>query len=222
MLSDKELPGHLRPNPRPVSRRDRGVDRLPDRGIESSDPLGHLDPERRRIVDDLERCPQPHDVPEVLSSEVGAFQLLEPQLGQRMQPAPEQSAHLLRRHRVADVQTVDSLHAGTDPHPGRLAPFGVVRGEPGVPLVGRVQGSDLPGQIVITGPGGELVQAHGHTPERQFRPPRRSRRPGVPSVSALGVWDIGASEFEGVRRSGMRRSDLWITELNVTAVTISY
>ena len=163
MLSDKELPGYLRPNPRPVSRRDRGVDRLPDRGIESSDPLGHLDPERRRIVDDLERCPQPHDVPEVLSSEVGAFQLLEPQLGQRMQPAPEQSAHLLRRHRVADVQTVDTLHAGTDPHPGRLAPFGVVRGEPGVSLVGRVQGSDLPGQIVITRPGGELVQAHGHT-----------------------------------------------------------
>ncbi len=29
MLSDKELPGHLRPNPRPVSRRDRGVDRPP-------------------------------------------------------------------------------------------------------------------------------------------------------------------------------------------------
>ena len=107
MLSDKELPGYLRPNPRPVSRRDRGVDRLPDRGIESSDPLGHLDPERRRIVDDLERCPQPHDVPEVLSSEVGAVQLLQPRLGQRMQPAPEQSAHLLRRHRVADVQTVD-------------------------------------------------------------------------------------------------------------------
>jgi hypothetical protein len=46
MLSDKELPGYLRPNPRPVSRRDRDIDRLPDRGVESSDPLGHLDPER--------------------------------------------------------------------------------------------------------------------------------------------------------------------------------
>jgi hypothetical protein len=55
------------------------VDRLPDRGIERSDPLGHLDPERRRIVQDLERCPQPHDVPEVVSSQVGAFQLLQPQ-----------------------------------------------------------------------------------------------------------------------------------------------
>jgi hypothetical protein len=90
MLSDKELPSY----PRPVSRRDRGVDRLPDRRIESNNPLGHLNPERRRLVDDLERCPQPHGVPEVLSSEVGAFQLLEPQLGQRMQTAAEQGAHL--------------------------------------------------------------------------------------------------------------------------------
>jgi hypothetical protein len=103
VLRGKDLPGYLGPNPRPVSRRDRGVDRLPDHGIQSNDPLGHLDPERRRIVDDLERCPQPHDVMEVPSSEVGAVQLLEPQLRQRMQPAPEQSAHLLRRHRVADV-----------------------------------------------------------------------------------------------------------------------
>jgi hypothetical protein len=85
MLSDKELPSYLRPNPGPVSRRDRGVDRFPDGGIESSDPLGNLNPERRRIVDGLKRCPQPHDVLEVLSSEVGAFQLLEPQFGQRMQ-----------------------------------------------------------------------------------------------------------------------------------------
>jgi hypothetical protein len=51
MLSDKELPSHLRPNPRPISRRDRNIDRLPDRAIESRDPFGHLDPERRRIVD---------------------------------------------------------------------------------------------------------------------------------------------------------------------------
>jgi hypothetical protein len=73
MLSGKELPGYLGPNPRPVSGRDRGVDRLLDRGIKSNDSLGHLDLERRGVVDDLERCPQPHDVLEVLFSEVGAF-----------------------------------------------------------------------------------------------------------------------------------------------------
>jgi hypothetical protein len=187
MLSGKELPGYLGPNPGSVSRRDRGVDRVPDRGIESSDPLGHLDPERRRIVHDFERCPQPHHVLEVSSSEVRAFQLLQPQ----------QSAHLLRRHRVADIQTVDTCHAGTDPHPGRLAPLGVIRSQPGASLVGRVQGSDLPGQIVITRPGAELVQAHSHTPKRQSRPPRRSPRPGVPSVSALGVSAIMISEGLG-------------------------
>ena len=30
MLSDKELPSYLGPNPGSISRRDRGVDRLPD------------------------------------------------------------------------------------------------------------------------------------------------------------------------------------------------
>jgi hypothetical protein len=50
MLGDKELPSYLRPNPRSVNRRDRGVDRLPDRGIQRSDPPSHLHPERRRIV----------------------------------------------------------------------------------------------------------------------------------------------------------------------------
>jgi hypothetical protein len=89
MLSDKELPSYLGPNPRPVSCRNRGVDRLPDRGIQRSDPLGHL--ERRRIVDDLERCPQPHDVTEVPFSEVGALQLLQPCLGRRMQPHPNKA-----------------------------------------------------------------------------------------------------------------------------------
>ena len=192
MLSDKELPGHLCPNPRPVSRRDRGVDRLPDRRIESSNPLGHLNPKRRRIIDDLERCPQPHHVPEVPSSKVGAVQLLQLCLGQRMQPAPKQSAHLLRRHRIADIQTVDTCHAGTDPHSRRLAPLGVIRRQAGMTLLGRIQGSDLPGQIVITRPGGELMQTHRHTPERPPHPPRRSHRPGGTSVSAPGVWHIGS------------------------------
>jgi hypothetical protein len=195
MLGDKELPRHLHPNPRPVRRRDRGIDRLPDRRIERSDPLSHLDVERRRIVHDLERCPQPHDILEVLPSEVGAVQLLQPCLGQRMQPAPEQSPHLLRRHRIAHVQTVDTRHAGPDPHPGRLAPLGVIRGEPDVSLVGRVQGSDLPGQIVITGSCSELVQAHRHTHPKGYMPPGRSSRPELlPTVHGVyRVCDLSRS-----------------------------
>jgi len=104
---------------------------------------------------------------------------------------------------------------GNRPTPGRLAPFGVVRGEPGASLVGRVQGSDLPGQIVITRPGGELVQAHGHTPERQFRPPRRSRPPGgtsrqwAPMSTALRSLD-SLRACLGVRvRRGMWRVLSW-------------
>ena len=30
-------------------------------------------------------------------------------------------------------------------------------------FLGRIQGSDLPGQVVIAGPGGELMEAHRHT-----------------------------------------------------------
>ena len=114
-------------------------------------------------VNDLERRPQPRRILEVLLGEVGSFQLLLPQLGQRMQTAAEQRSHLLRGHRVANGQAIDPVHAGTDPHPGRLTPFGVVRRQPGVTFLGRIQRRDLPGQIVIPRPGCELVQAHRHT-----------------------------------------------------------
>ena len=69
------------------------------------------------VVDDLERHPQPRHILKVLSGEVGSFQLLLPQLGQRMQTAAEQRSHLLRGHRVAGGQAVDPVHPRTDPHP---------------------------------------------------------------------------------------------------------
>jgi hypothetical protein len=100
-----------------------------------------------------------------------------------MQTAAEQGAHLLRRHRVAGIQAVDPVHTGTDPRPRGLASFGVIRSQPGMPLVGRIHGSDLPGQIVITRPGSELMQTHRHIHLKGVHAPERSRRPGVlPSV----------------------------------------
>jgi hypothetical protein len=66
------------------------------------------------------------------------------------QTAAKQCPHLLACHRVAGGQTVDPAQAGTDPHPGRLTPFGVIRRQPGVTFLGRVQGCDLAGQVVIT------------------------------------------------------------------------
>ena len=101
-------------------------------------------------MEDLERCPQPHSLPEVLSCEVGAFQLPEPCLGQRVQTATKQRSHLLPGHRIADGQALDPPHPGTDPHPRRLTPFGVVRRQTGMTFLGRIQGGDLPGQVVIT------------------------------------------------------------------------
>jgi hypothetical protein len=194
MLSAEELSCHLSPHPRPVSRRDRGVGRPSDGGVERGDALGHLEPKRAQIVvDDLERRPQPRHILKVLTGEVGPFQLLLPQLGQRMQTAAKQGSHLLRGHRVASGKSVDPAHPGTDPHAWRLAAFGVVGHQPGVTFLGRVQGRDLPGQIVISGPGCELVDAHRHTHPKGYEPPGRSGRPELlPAVHQVcRVWDLG-------------------------------
>jgi hypothetical protein len=123
MLGEEELTGHLSPHPRPVSRRDRGVGRPSDGGVERRDALSHLNPKRAQIVvDNLERRPQPRHVLKILSREVGSLQLLLPQLGQRMQTAAKQRSHLLRRHRVTGGKSVDPIQAGADPHPRGTRP----------------------------------------------------------------------------------------------------
>jgi hypothetical protein len=90
MLGEEEFPGHLSPHPGPISRRDGGVGRPSDGGIERRDALGHLDPERYQIVvDNPERHPQPRRIVKVPQCEVGSFQLLLPQLSQWVQAAAE-------------------------------------------------------------------------------------------------------------------------------------
>ena len=151
MLGPEELAGHLGPHPRPISSRHRGAHRQASCRIDRRDAFRDFQPERADdTIDDLERHAQLGHFLEVAWSEIRPFQLLLAQLGQRMQTATEQRSHLLCRHRVADGQAVDPLHAGTDPNPRRLTPFGVVRRQPGVTFLGRVQRRDLPGQIVIT------------------------------------------------------------------------
>jgi hypothetical protein len=49
------------------------------------------------------------------------------------------------------------------PHPRRVTPLGVIRRQPDMTLLSRIQRRHLPGQIVIPGPGRELVHAHRHT-----------------------------------------------------------
>jgi hypothetical protein len=187
MLGEEELPGHLSAHPGPVSRRDRGVGRRSDCRVERRDALGHLDPKWAQIVvDDLERRPQQRHVLKVPQGEVGSFQLLLAELGQRMQTAAEQRSHLLCGHRVASSQAVDPVQAGTGPHPRRLAPLGVIRRQPGMTFLGRVQGRDLPGQIVVSGTRSELVDAHRHTHPKGYKPPGRSGRPELlPAVHGV-------------------------------------
>jgi hypothetical protein len=79
-----------------------------------------------------------------------------------VQTAAEQRSHLLGGHRVAGGQAVDPVQAGADPHPWRLTAFCVVGRQSGVTFLGCVQGCDLPGQVVIPGPGWEFVDAHCH------------------------------------------------------------
>jgi hypothetical protein len=118
-VGPEELPGHLSPHVGPVRRRDRGVGRPSDGGVERRDALGHLDTKRAQVVvDHLERRPQPRHILKILSGEVGSFKLLLPQLSQRMQTAAEQGSHLPRRHRVPSGKSLDPVHAGSDPHPG--------------------------------------------------------------------------------------------------------
>jgi hypothetical protein len=206
MLGQEELPGHLGPHPCPICSRQRRVRRQAGCRVDRRDAPGDLEPERADIaVNDLERSSKTDNILEVACREVRSFQLLLAELGQRVQTAAEQRSHLLGSHRVADGQAVDCVQAGADPHPGRLAAFGVVRRQPGVTFFGRIQRRDLSGQVVISGPGCELVDAHRHTYPKGYMPPGRSGRPELlPTVHRV----CGTSDFEiswGVRETGRPR-----------------
>jgi hypothetical protein len=129
-----------------------------------------------------------------------------------MQTAAEQRSHLLNGHRVASGQAVDPLRARTDPHPRCLTPFGVVRRQPGVTFLGRIQRRDLPGQVVITCSRCELVEAHRHTHPKGYKPPERSGRaevlPAVHGVCSTRSFE-SSREYVGRKCGGLRHhSDL--------------
>jgi hypothetical protein len=193
MHRPEELTGHLGPHPRPICSRHRSVGRQTGRRLDRREASGHLKPERAKdTIDDLERRAQLGHLLEVALGEVGSLQLLLAELGKRVQPAAEQRSHLLGGHRVAGGQAVDPVHAGTDPHPRRLTPLGVIRRQPGMTFLGRVQRRDLPGQIVIPGSRSELVDAHRHTHPKGVQASRAVRKTRVTSVGASGVWHIGS------------------------------
>ncbi len=154
MLGEEELAGHRGPHPRPVCGRQGSAGGKVGRGPERRVASCHFEPERADLaVNDLEWRPEPGHLLVVAWGEVGSCQLLLSQFGQRVQTKAEQGLHLLRGHRVTGGKSVDPIHAGTDPHPRGLSPFGVVGRQPNVTFLGRIQGCDLPGQVVVPGPG---------------------------------------------------------------------
>ena len=66
------------------------------------------------------------------------MQLLLPLRGERMEADAEQCPHLLRSHRIANLQTVDPSQSRPDPHTGVLTALGVVAGERDMALLGRI------------------------------------------------------------------------------------
>jgi hypothetical protein len=75
----------------------------------------------------------------------------------------EQELHLLLGDDVA-VGEVETDDAAAEPAARRLALLLVVGGQPDLASLGPVVGRDLPGQVRVPAPGGELVQRH-HTPQ---------------------------------------------------------
>ena len=94
---------------------------------------------------------EPGHVLIVAFGEAWPFQLLLAELGQRIRPQPN-SARICSAVTPSPVAR-PSIPAIPEPiHPRGLAAFGVVRRQPGVALLRRVQSSHLPGQVVIPRP----------------------------------------------------------------------
>ena len=190
MLGREQLPRHLGPYPGPLGRRDWPVRRQPRLLVERGDPFRHLNPKPARFgVGDLERHPQPGRRPDVGFGQISVAELFQPLRRQRMHPRAEQSPHLLPSHRIAGVQAIDARQASADPYPRALAPLGVVGSQPDVTLRGGIQRRHLPRQVVVPRPGGQLVDAHRHSPQRRQRRCRRSAaaRPVGPYVNGSRV-----------------------------------
>ena len=164
VLGAEEIAGHVGAHRGPLVHGDGPVRRQPGSGVDPGQALGDLKTERADVtVVHLERCPKPgRQVLIEQGPRRGAF------VCEGVEPGTEQGLHLLGSDDVTSIQPVDSGHARTHPHAGRFAAFGVVGRQPGVALVGGIQRSDLPGQVVIPRPRSELVDTHRHTRRRHI------------------------------------------------------
>jgi hypothetical protein len=112
-------------------------------------------------------------------------------VGERMMAVAEEGLHLRLGDRVASGDPVEPLHARAHPHAGRLALLLVVGGEPG-PDHAVLRG-DLSGEVVVAGPGRDLLQA-----DRHHSPPLRRDLGTLPKPTERA---IGTRERPQRRRS---------------------
>jgi hypothetical protein len=89
-------------------------------------------------------------------------------------PGAEQVAHLLLGDHVAGAQPFEPGHAAANPHARRFTLRAVVRRQARVAALRHILGRDLPGQVVVPAPGGQLVDGHRHTYRKRGRSPRGS------------------------------------------------
>jgi hypothetical protein len=107
-----------------------------------------------------------------------------------MHAGAEQSPHLLRRHRIPNVQAIDASHTRADPRAWSLSAFGVVRRQPDMTLLGGIQRRHLPSQIVVPRPGAELADTHRHTPLKANQVTPAVSQAGIQTGDAEGVSNI--------------------------------
>jgi hypothetical protein len=110
--------------------------------------------------------------------------------------------HLLRRHRVAGYEAVDPVHAGTDPRPWHLTPFGVVRRQLGMTFVGlpRPAGSPRRRQSPPSAPPGWPRPSRHRHPVRRATPRasfERVRRVRLTMPNALDLRRSLLASYEG-------------------------
>jgi hypothetical protein len=85
MRGPEELAGHLGPHPSPISRRYGSAGGKAKCRLDRREPSCHFEPKRADItINDLERHPKPGYLLGVALGEVGSFQRLLSQLGQRV------------------------------------------------------------------------------------------------------------------------------------------
>jgi hypothetical protein len=118
---------------------------------------------------------QPDRVTSLLLGRVRAEQG-EPLSSQRMQALAEQELHLLGSHRVAGPQSFDAGQARTEPDAGRLTLLVVVVGQGSAHRPDRVVAGDLPGQVVIARPRGQLLHPHHRD---HLLPPVQADEPAI-------------------------------------------